>query len=189
MGSGQKKGRETPSQLVRHHDPNTTPAPRRPPFGVCSKRQLGSAQDLVGVEGEPGRARGQPARPAGREVAQVRHHQRPIRQAPAIWWSCQRAVHFVERLESAYGYELPWTGIVKAMPSPPQLHALITPPELLHLTQTGHPGRPTLRTRRRRAPNRCRRPGEGFAALERWLGEHGALFLILATRPRNQSLV
>ena len=37
---------------------------------------------------------------------------------------------------SAYGYELPWAGIVDAQPSPNELHALITPPELLHLTRS-----------------------------------------------------
>ncbi len=36
---------------------------------------------------------------------------------------------------STHGYELPWTGIVKAKPSPLELHALITAPEHLNLTQ------------------------------------------------------
>ncbi len=36
---------------------------------------------------------------------------------------------------SAPGYELPWAGTVDAQPSPNELHALITPPEHLHLTR------------------------------------------------------
>ncbi len=36
---------------------------------------------------------------------------------------------------SVLGYEPPWPGIVKAKPSPHDLHALITPPEHLDLTR------------------------------------------------------
>ena len=37
---------------------------------------------------------------------------------------------------TAVGYKPTWAGIVEAQPSPHELHALITPPELLHLTHT-----------------------------------------------------
>ncbi len=35
---------------------------------------------------------------------------------------------------AACGYEPPWTGIIEAQPDSLEIHALITPPELLHLT-------------------------------------------------------
>ena len=35
---------------------------------------------------------------------------------------------------SEFGYEPPWTGIIEAQPNPPELHALITPPERLNVT-------------------------------------------------------
>ena len=38
------------------------------------------------------------------------------------------AVAVEGRRESAYGYELPWAGMVDAQPSLNELHALITPP-------------------------------------------------------------
>ncbi len=40
--------------------------------------------------------------------------------------------------ESGYGYEAPWTGIVKVEPSPNELHALITSLELPDLTHLRH---------------------------------------------------
>ncbi len=45
---------------------------------------------------------------------------------------CQIAVAVAERGESAHGYKPPWAGQVEAQPSPLDLHALITPPELLN---------------------------------------------------------
>ncbi len=37
-------------------------------------------------------------------------------------------------LMSATGYKPPWAALVEAKPSPHQLHALITQPDLLHMT-------------------------------------------------------
>ncbi len=47
---------------------------------------------------------------------------------------CHIAVAVEGRRESAYGYKPIWAGQVDTQPSPNELHALITPPELLHLT-------------------------------------------------------
>ncbi len=35
---------------------------------------------------------------------------------------------------TAVGYEPPWAGIIETQPSPLELHALITPSVLLHMT-------------------------------------------------------
>ncbi len=35
---------------------------------------------------------------------------------------------------SPFGYKPTWAGLVETQPSPHDLHALITPPELLHMT-------------------------------------------------------
>ncbi len=43
---------------------------------------------------------------------------------------------------SPFGYEPPWTGIIETQPSPLEIHALITPPELLHMAsrpEESHP--------------------------------------------------
>ena len=42
---------------------------------------------------------------------------------------------------SGYGYEPPWTGIIEAHSSSHDLHALISPPELLHMTHSANPDR------------------------------------------------
>ncbi len=40
-------------------------------------------------------------------------------------------------LMSALGYKPPWAGLVEIQPSSHELHALITPSELLHMTHRG----------------------------------------------------
>ncbi len=52
---------------------------------------------------------------------------------------CQNVVALAATRESAYGYKPPWTGSVEALSGLSELHALIMPPDLLHLTQPGHP--------------------------------------------------
>ncbi len=46
----------------------------------------------------------------------------------------------LELAESPFGYKPPWAGQMETQPRPIELHALITPPELLHLTQSGPVG-------------------------------------------------
>ena len=47
---------------------------------------------------------------------------------------CHIALATEERRESAVGYKPTWTGLVEARPSSHELHALITPPDILHMT-------------------------------------------------------
>ncbi len=40
----------------------------------------------------------------------------------------------LDNTKPSYGYKPTWAGLVEAQPNPLELHALITPPELLYLT-------------------------------------------------------